>query len=73
MRDEKFFCQIGANDERERIQALRLLYFGDGFAVSPQCGQMPGIPMVTRRVARIQFDSAPEFIPRRLPIPVVAI
>jgi hypothetical protein len=55
------------------MQALRFFHLGHGFVISPQRSQMPGIPMVTRRVARIKVDSPPEFPPGGLPIPVEAI
>ena len=54
-------------------KARCFLYFGDGFAMSPQRGQMPAVPLVTDRVARAKLDSSRELPPGRLPIPVEVI
>src|SRR5712671_6839938 len=51
VRDAQCIRQVCADDEGERIQALCFSQFSDALAIPSRHDQMPGIPVMSSRIA----------------------
>ena len=71
--DAQCICQVSADDEGERIQALRFLQFSDALAISSHHDQVPGVPVMSRRVAGIECERALVFLLGGCPAPIVEV
>ena len=65
--------QVRADDEGKRIQVLRFSQFKDALAFASHHVQMPGIPVMSRRIAGIERERALVFLLGGCPIPIVEI
>src|SRR6266581_7315162 len=61
--------QVSADDEGERIQALRFLQFSDALAIASHHNQVPSVPMMSRRIAGIERERALVFVLGGCPAP----
>jgi hypothetical protein len=58
--DKKKLCKIGIYHWGNRIEIYSLFYFRGGLCISSNQAQVPGKPMVSSCIARIEFYCSPE-------------
>src|SRR5579863_10411714 len=73
MRKHKKFGQIRVNDQRKWIQVLRFSHFRDRLVIVAEQTEMPSVPVVSGRVARVQCNGSLELYPCGFDVPVKAV
>src|SRR5207249_2379742 len=56
--DAQCIREVGADDEGEGILALRLFQFSDTLVIPSYHDQVPGVPVMSRRIAGIERERA---------------